>query len=67
MILADTSVWIDHLRSKDLTLSTLLERSEIITHADIIGEMKKCQQKFNIPKAEACTGRIATVMENSTT
>ena len=39
MILADTSVWIDHLRSKDLTLSTLLEQSEIITHADIIGEI----------------------------
>ena len=39
MILADTSVWIDHLRSKDLKLSALLEASEIIIHTDIIGEI----------------------------
>ena len=39
MILADTSVWIDHLRKKDSTLSALLEAKEIITHAFVVGEI----------------------------
>ena len=39
MILADTSVWIDHFRLKDLKLSELLEANEIIIHSFIIGEI----------------------------
>jgi len=39
MILADTSIWIDHLRSKDIKLSALLEANEIIIHAFVIGEI----------------------------
>ena len=32
MILVDTSVWIDHLRSPEAKLQTLLEDDEVITH-----------------------------------
>ena len=39
MILVDTSVWIDHLRRSDPTLSALLERREILAHPFIIGEL----------------------------
>jgi predicted nucleic acid-binding protein len=39
MILVDTSVWIDHLRETDLTLSALLERRNILAHPFVIGEL----------------------------
>ena len=39
MILADTSVWIDHLRSEDLYLASLLDRNEILIHPMVIGEL----------------------------
>ena len=32
MILVDTSVWIDHLRSPDLKLQKLLQNDEVVTH-----------------------------------
>ncbi len=32
MILVDTSVWIDHLRSPEPKLQTLLEEDKVITH-----------------------------------
>ena len=32
MILVDTSVWIDHLRSADSQLQALLEKDQVITH-----------------------------------
>ena len=39
MILADTSVWIDHLRSGDNGLAVLLEDNQIMMHPFVIGEM----------------------------
>jgi predicted nucleic acid-binding protein len=39
MILADTSIWIDHLRTGDARLSTSLHASRIITHPFVIGEL----------------------------
>lgn len=39
MILADTSVWIDHLRSGDATLAQLLERASILMHPWVTGEL----------------------------
>ena len=39
MILADTSVWIDHLRSEDIDLASLLELNEIVIHPMVIGEL----------------------------
>jgi len=39
MILVDTSIWIDHLRSGDSALKQLLETSRVWTHPFVIGEM----------------------------
>lgn len=39
MILADTSVWVDHLRSGDATLARLLETSQVLIHPFVIGEL----------------------------
>jgi len=39
MILADTSIWIDHLRAKDTALSNYLETNFIVSHDYVIGEI----------------------------
>jgi predicted nucleic acid-binding protein len=39
MILADTSIWIDHLRQTDPALTALLARREILAHPFVIGEL----------------------------
>ncbi|MCL6707534.1 hypothetical protein M8R20_11025 [Pseudomonas sp. R2.Fl] len=39
MILADSSVWIDHLRSIDPGLQVLLNAEEVIIHPFVIGEL----------------------------
>ena len=39
MILIDTSVWIDHLRSGDRTLAQLLNSREVLAHPFVIGEL----------------------------
>ncbi|MDP1867117.1 type II toxin-antitoxin system VapC family toxin [Bradyrhizobium sp.] len=39
MVLADTSIWIDHFRRGDFQLFELLERGEIVMHPFIIGEL----------------------------
>lgn len=39
MILADTSVWIDHLRHKDNALSALLTQNRVCMHEMVIGEL----------------------------
>ncbi len=39
MILVDTSVWIDHLRTGDKMLSSLLESGQVLSHPFVIGEL----------------------------
>lgn len=39
MILADTSVWIDHLRAGEPTLVQLLESASVLGHPSIVGEL----------------------------
>lgn len=39
MILVDTSVWVDHLRSNDEVLVFLLNRGQAITHPFVVGEL----------------------------
>ena len=39
MILVDTSIWVDHLRSGSARLVGLLERSAVLTHSMVIGEL----------------------------
>ncbi|MGA2091256.1 MAG: PIN domain-containing protein [Endomicrobiales bacterium] len=39
MILADTSVWIDHFRKGNPELKRLLDKNEVVCHPFIIGEL----------------------------
>jgi predicted nucleic acid-binding protein len=39
VILADTSVWVDHLRASDKTLVALLETGMVLAHPFVIGEL----------------------------
>lgn len=39
MILVDTAIWIDHLRSRDAVLSDLLEATSVLSHPFIMGEL----------------------------
>ena len=39
MILVDTSVWIDHLRSADEILAHLLDIGQVLMHPFIVGEL----------------------------
>ncbi len=39
MILVDTSVWIDHLRSGNRALSALLQRGAVLGHPWVTGEL----------------------------
>lgn len=39
MILADTSIWIDHLHKADPTLVACLERATVCVHTMVIGEL----------------------------
>ena len=39
MILADTSIWIDHLRSENKEMRTLLNQGQIVIHPFIVAEL----------------------------
>lgn len=39
MILVDTAVWIDHLRTGNAALAELLDRSSVIAHPWVVGEL----------------------------
>lgn len=39
MILVDTSVWVEHLRSGDAALVGLLERGAVLMHPFVLGEV----------------------------
>lgn len=39
MILADTSIWTDHLRATDAALVRLLEAGQVLAHAFVSGEL----------------------------
>lgn len=39
MILVDTSVWINHLRHGDITLTNLLNAGQVYVHPFVVGEL----------------------------
>ena len=45
MILVDTSVWVDHLRRSNPTLTELLNAGRVLAHACVIGELALGQLK----------------------
>ncbi len=70
MILADTSVWVDHLRRSDPALRAALEANEICIHPMVIGELA-CGNLRNrtiltnlqlLPQATVATHEEALVM-----
>ena len=46
MILADTSIWIDHFRGSDRRLTRLLDRGEVAMHPFVVGELLLGNVKF---------------------
>jgi hypothetical protein len=73
MILVDTSIWIDHLRSGDDTLAGLLLNGEVLCHPAVTGEIALGQLAdragvlgllANLPQAVAAThGEVMTLIE----
>jgi predicted nucleic acid-binding protein len=64
VILVDTSVWIDHLRSGETMLAGLLDDGEVLSHPFIIGELalgNLCQREslladlLRLPQASAAS------------
>ena len=53
MVLADTSVWIDHFRRGDQQLARFLDLGEVVMHPFVIGEL-----------ALGTTSRIASLMDD---
>jgi predicted nucleic acid-binding protein len=39
MILADTSIWVEHLRRREGVLAELLETGQVLTHPFVVGEL----------------------------
>ena len=39
MILADTSIWIDHFRHADAELRRIIEHDRLLCHPSVIGEL----------------------------
>ena len=74
MILVDTSVWIDHLRSDDLELAAKLKSGAVLSHPCVIGEIAigdLPQRKFvledlnDLPSADVATdAEIMAFVEN---
>lgn len=67
MILADTSVWVDHLRKGVPALTDRLERGEVVVHPFVIGELA-CGRLRNRGKvlgllAQMPAAPVATVNE----
>ncbi len=74
MILVDTSVWVDHLRNGNSTLSQLLERAMVLGHPFVTGELalgnlsrraELLRLLGNLPQSEvATTSEVAAFIES---
>ena len=57
MILADTSIWIDHLRAGEPGLVSLLNDNQVLTHPMVIGELA-CGNLPNRTEVLGLMGRL---------
>jgi predicted nucleic acid-binding protein len=57
MILVDTSVWIDHLRTRNARLRELLVNGEVVCHPFVIGELA-CGQIRNRTEIVSLLGAL---------
>jgi len=62
MILADTSIWIDHLRSPVPRLAELIDASEILMHSMVLGELA-CGNLSNREKRLGDWRRFPMILE----
>lgn len=75
MILADTSIWIDHLRNSDEMLIDMLRSCQVATHPFIIGEISLGNLKnrgdilrflHDLPKANVANNdEVSAFIENN--
>ena len=56
MILVDTSVWVDHLRSTDIELAARLDAGQVVAHAFVIGEIALGQLRQRATVLDALRG-----------
>ena len=60
MILADTSVWIDHLRAGEPGLVSLLNDNRVLTHPMVIGELA-CGNRPNRDRVLSLLGELPAI------
>ena len=60
MILVDTSVWVEHLRSGNATLADELQAGRVLTHPFVIGELA-CGNLRNRREVLVLLGRLPSV------
>ena len=66
MVLADTSLWIEHFRGRGPRLAGLLEQSAILMHPVIEGELAYAPEPLDAPaegNALICCARPITAVE----
>jgi predicted nucleic acid-binding protein len=67
MILVDTSVWVDHLRVPVARLVSLLQRTEVLIHPFVVGELAvgnlRNRQRILADLRELPTASVATDAE----
>jgi len=65
MILADTSVWVDHLRAGDKALTALLDAGMVLAHPFVIGELalSNLRQREIVLKALADLPHASVAMD----
>jgi predicted nucleic acid-binding protein len=65
VILADTSVWVDHLRVSDKALVTLLDAGMVLVHPFVIGELAlgSLRQRETVLRALAGLPHVGAVTD----
>jgi predicted nucleic acid-binding protein len=68
VILVDTSIWIDHLRSGSPALATLLQNELVCTHDFVIGELAcgNLQNRAEVLGLLQSLPRLSAATENET-
>lgn len=64
MVLVDTSVWVDHLRTGDTALVALLQTGRVCCHTMILGELA-CGNLHNRKQVLGLLGDLNTCVEAS--
>lgn len=62
MLLVDTSVWVEHLRSGDPRLAKALERGEVLVHPFVLGEIAL----GNLSQRDAVLGALGNLPRPTT-